>query len=95
MFDQGRAYWPVTTSVPTIFQSFPLLSLSQTMHIPSPPCCPRDAKLSVLEWDPSSHTLRTRSLHTWEGRGALTLGLREGRRTFALPPRAVTDPMGR
>ena len=55
----------------------------------------RDAKLAVLEWDQEAHTLRTRSLHYWEGDGGYAGVFREGRKTFALGPRVVTDPMGR
>ena len=66
-----------------------------------PDCIPtyrllsRDAKLSVVEWDQGAHTLRTRSLHCWEGEGVAATALREGRQTFALPPRVVADPLGR
>ncbi|MEW5299110.1 MAG: hypothetical protein WDW36_002156 [Sanguina aurantia] len=51
----------------------------------------RDAKLSVIDWDPIHHTIRTTSLHSFEGDPALT----QGRVTFAVPPRVATDPAGR
>ncbi|KAG2481891.1 hypothetical protein HYH03_019150, partial [Edaphochlamys debaryana] len=50
------------------------------------------AKVSVLEWDPSRHALRTSSLHCFEGDPA---ALREGRQVAAMPPRVATDPAGR
>jgi len=61
----------------------------------------REAKLSVLEWDPLSRGLRTSSLHRWEGRleggaaggAALTLGTETA--VAAKGPRVLTDPEGR
>eukprot|EP00200_Dunaliella_tertiolecta_P007602 CAMPEP_0202380718 /NCGR_PEP_ID=MMETSP1127-20130417/30588_1 /ASSEMBLY_ACC=CAM_ASM_000462 /TAXON_ID=3047 /ORGANISM="Dunaliella tertiolecta, Strain CCMP1320" /LENGTH=233 /DNA_ID=CAMNT_0048979471 /DNA_START=52 /DNA_END=750 /DNA_ORIENTATION=+ len=51
----------------------------------------RDAKLCVLEWDTSSHDLRTTSMHFFEGDPAL----RDGRKVFADPPRLLGDHQGR
>ena len=48
----------------------------------------RDAKLSVLDWDDSAHTIHTSSLHYFEGDPSL----RMGRTVFPLGPKAVTDP---
>jgi cleavage and polyadenylation specificity factor subunit 1 len=60
----------------------------------------REAKLSVVEWDPPSRGLRTSSLHRWEG-------LRDGGAADAAPtrctetavaakaPRVLSDPEGR
>jgi cleavage and polyadenylation specificity factor subunit 1 len=60
----------------------------------------REAKLSVVEWDPPSRGLRTSSLHRWEG-------LRDGGAAGAAPtrcteaavapkaPRVIADPEGR
>ncbi|KXZ43815.1 hypothetical protein GPECTOR_80g175 [Gonium pectorale] len=67
----------------------------------------RDAKLSVLEWDPRSARLRTSSLHYFEGEGEGAIlraavqggaGRSEGlggRAAVPLPPRVVADPAGR
>lgn len=52
----------------------------------------REAKLSVLEWDPSSHALRTSSMHYFEGEPSMR---REARAAAPLPPRVVADPAGR
>ncbi|GLC77555.1 hypothetical protein PLESTF_001954700, partial [Pleodorina starrii] len=52
----------------------------------------REGKLSVLEWDPRAHAVRTSSLHYFEGDPAAQ---REGRAAVPLPPRVVTDPAGR
>ena len=73
-----------------------LLAISSSPHF-RPHCrvLYRDAKLSVVEWNQGAHTLRTRSLHCWEGEGVAATALREGRQTFALPPRVVADPLGR
>lgn len=51
----------------------------------------RDAKLSVLQWDPASHDLVPSSLHYFEGDESL----RAGRQAFARPPLVVSDPRGR
>ena len=34
-------------------------------------------------------------MHFWEGEGGYSGTFREGRKTFALGPRVMTDPMGR
>lgn len=47
----------------------------------------REAKLSVVRWDPSTRQLAASSLHSWEGH---TPGAEAPR-----PPRALTDPEGR
>lgn len=51
----------------------------------------RDAKLSVLQWDPAIYDLAPSSLHYFEGDESL----KGGRQAFARPPLVVTDPMGR
>lgn len=48
----------------------------------------RDAKLAVLEWDEERDTLRSSSLHYFEG----DAGLRAGHTVFPYGPRAVSDP---
>jgi cleavage and polyadenylation specificity factor subunit 1 len=61
----------------------------------------REAKLSVLEWDPATRGLRTSSLHRWEGRAGTGQG--DGapatRCTEAAVapkgPRVLADPEGR
>jgi hypothetical protein len=50
-------------------------------------CC-RDAKLSVLRWDPLAYDLVLSSLHYFEGDSSL----KAGRESFARPPLVVTDP---
>ncbi|GLI63467.1 hypothetical protein VaNZ11_006441, partial [Volvox africanus] len=52
----------------------------------------REGKLSVIEWDPRVHTLRTSSMHYFEADPAAQ---REGRAAVPLGPRVVTDPAGR
>ncbi|EFJ51734.1 hypothetical protein VOLCADRAFT_87503 [Volvox carteri f. nagariensis] len=52
----------------------------------------REGKLSVVEWNPRTHSLRTSSLHYFEGDPGVQ---REGRIAVPLPPRVVTDPAGR
>ena len=51
-------------------------------------CCCREAKLSVLAWDPEAAELAPSGLHYFEGDPAL----RAGRTVFPMPPLAVTDP---
>ena len=51
----------------------------------------RDAKLSVLQWDPATFDLAPSSLHYFEGDESL----KGGRQAFARPPLVVADPMGR
>lgn len=46
----------------------------------------------MLEWDPSSHALRTSSMHYFEGEPSMR---REARAAAPLPPRVVADPAGR
>jgi hypothetical protein len=60
------------------------------MCVGNPPLVPRDAKLSVVEWDPAQQSLRTSSLHSFEGDPAL----RGGRTSFP-PPRLAADPQAR
>ena len=58
----------------------------------------REAKLSVVEWDPASRGVRTTSLHRWEGRSdGSTAGGTRATETAVAPkgPRVVTDPEGR
>ena len=88
--------WPAGLSVTPISLKLLGRCLQSLVCLTRPPFHLRDAKLSVLEWDPSAFTPRTRSLHCWDqGDGGLTAGLREGRRAFPLPPRVIADPMGR
>lgn len=49
----------------------------------------REAKLSVVEWEPASRGLRTSSLHRWEGRPDSDGG------AAAKSPRVLADPEGR
>lgn len=51
----------------------------------------RDAKLSVLQWDLTSHSLTPSSLHYFEGDESL----KAGRESFPRPPIVRTDPSGR
>ena len=51
----------------------------------------RDAKLSVLQWDPAVADLVPSSLHYFEGDESL----KAGRHAFPRPPTVVTDPAGR
>lgn len=51
----------------------------------------RDAKLSVLQWDPFTSDMVPSSLHYFEGDESL----KAGRQAFPRPPIAVTDPAGR
>ena len=51
----------------------------------------RDAKLSVLQWDKTRHSLTPSSLHYFEGDESL----KAGRESFPRPPRAIADPDGR
>lgn len=51
----------------------------------------RDAKLSVLQWDPFTSDMVPSSLHYFEGDESL----KAGRQAFPRPPVAVTDPAGR
>jgi cleavage and polyadenylation specificity factor subunit 1 len=51
----------------------------------------RDAKLSVLQWDPFTADMVPSSLHYFEGDESL----KAGRQAFPRPPIAVTDPAGR
>ncbi|CAO2838985.1 unnamed protein product [Amaranthus hypochondriacus] len=53
----------------------------------------RDAKLSVLEFDDSIHSLRVSSLHCFEG--PEWLQLKRGRESFARGPLVKVDPQGR
>jgi cleavage and polyadenylation specificity factor subunit 1 len=61
----------------------------------------REAKLSVVEWDPPSRGLRTSSLHRWEGLrdGGEASGTSATRCTevavAAKAPRVLADPEGR
>jgi hypothetical protein len=62
----------------------------------------REAKLSVLEWDPRTRGLRTTSLHRWEGRSGVTTeggaqGSTRATETATAPkgPRVIADPEGR
>ncbi|KAI8464986.1 MAG: CPSF A subunit region-domain-containing protein [Monoraphidium minutum] len=50
----------------------------------------RDAKVSVVEWDPSQQALHSSSLHSFEGDAALGGGM-----AAHAPPRLATDPQGR
>lgn len=63
--------------------------LHHPCHCKPWPCgCDRDAKLSVLDWDDSAHTIHTSSLHYFEGDPSL----RMGRTVFPMGPKVVTDP---
>jgi len=51
----------------------------------------RDAKLSVLQWEPATNDLAPSSLHYFEGDESL----KAGRHAFPRPPLVLTDPRGR
>ncbi|CAD7702900.1 unnamed protein product [Ostreobium quekettii] len=51
----------------------------------------REAKVSVVIWDDVNHTLKTTSLHFFEGDHSLTVG----RSVFPYGPRVAADPQGR
>lgn len=53
----------------------------------------RDAKISVLEYDDSTHSLRASSLHCFEGPD--WFHLKRGRESFARGPLVKVDPQGR
>ncbi|URD80125.1 cleavage and polyadenylation specificity factor subunit [Musa troglodytarum] len=53
----------------------------------------QDAKITVLEYDDSSHELRTSSMHCFEGPDWLYL--KRGRESFARGPVVKADPLGR
>ncbi|XP_021725141.1 cleavage and polyadenylation specificity factor subunit 1-like isoform X1 [Chenopodium quinoa] len=53
----------------------------------------RDAKISVLEFDDSTHSLRASSLHCFEGPD--WFHLKRGRESFARGPLVKVDPQGR
>ncbi|ONK71681.1 uncharacterized protein A4U43_C04F11250 [Asparagus officinalis] len=53
----------------------------------------QDAKLTVLEYDDSTHGLRTSSMHCFEGPDWLFL--KKGRESFAMGPLVKADPLGR
>ncbi|XP_056694198.1 cleavage and polyadenylation specificity factor subunit 1 isoform X2 [Spinacia oleracea] len=53
----------------------------------------RDAKISVLEYDDSTHSLRVSSLHCFEGPD--WFHLKRGRESFARGPLVKVDPQGR
>lgn len=59
-----------------------------TPHPIAHPC--RDAKLSVLAWDPARHELAPSSLHYFEGDASL----KAGRTLFPYPPLAATGGWG-
>ena len=50
------------------------------------PC--RDAKVSVLDWDANNHTLRTTSLHSFEGDALVSTNLPAS----PYGPRLLSDP---
>ncbi|CAK9135184.1 unnamed protein product [Ilex paraguariensis] len=53
----------------------------------------QDAKISILEFDESTHGLRTSSMHCFEG--PEWLHLKRGRESFARGPVVKVDPQGR
>ncbi|XP_015877866.3 cleavage and polyadenylation specificity factor subunit 1 isoform X1 [Ziziphus jujuba] len=53
----------------------------------------QDAKISVLDFDDSTHGLRTSSMHCFEG--PKWLHLKRGRESFARGPLVKVDPQGR
>ena len=64
----------------------------------------REAKLSVVEWDPATAALRTSSLHSWETRAlpgaspdaaAALAAAAEAPAAAHAPPRVLADPEGR